>query len=56
MLRYILRQNYSKDMVGSVLGIQKGGRKDGSGSTSGMMRMTPSLPHLPHSVCQTKEG
>ena len=39
MLRYILRQNYSKDMVGSVLGIQKGGRKDGSGSSSGIMTL-----------------
>ena len=48
MLRYILRQNYSKDMVGSVLGIQKGGRKDGSGSSSGMM----TLPLLCHCYLQ----
>lgn len=49
MLRYILRQNYSKDMVGSVLGIQKGGRKDGSGSTSGSQRypmLEEQLVHL----------
>ena len=45
MLRYILRQNYSKDMVGSVLGIQKGGRKDGSGSSSGMMTL-PLICHF----------
>ena len=35
MLHYILRQNYSKELVSSVLGIQKGGRKDASGSISG---------------------
>ena len=49
MLRYILRQNYSKELVSSVLGIQKGGRKDASGSTSGSQRypmLEEQLVHL----------